>query len=77
MRAKPEMKPWVYADKSGLSSVGAALSVRAFVVVSTAPLGLISMMGTINPGGKPLTIPECRPCRAYLHFYHQSITLLF
>ena len=34
------MKPWVYADKSGLSSIGAALSVRAFVVVSTAPLGL-------------------------------------
>ena len=40
MRAKPDMKPWVYTDKSGLSSVGAALSVRAFVVVSTAPLGL-------------------------------------
>ena len=40
MRAKPEMKPWVYADKRGLSSVGAALSVRVFVVVSAAPLGL-------------------------------------
>ena len=40
MRAKPEMKPWVYADKRGLSSVGAALSARVFVVVSAAPLGL-------------------------------------
>ena len=26
MRAKPEMKPWVHTDKSGLSSVGAALT---------------------------------------------------
>ena len=34
------MKPWVYADKSGLSSVGAALSARVFVAVSAAPLGL-------------------------------------
>ena len=25
IRAKPEMKPWVNTDKSGLSSVGAAL----------------------------------------------------
>ena len=30
MRAKPEMEPWVNTDKSGLSSVGAALSARAF-----------------------------------------------
>ena len=26
MRAKPEMEPWVYTDKSELSSVGAALT---------------------------------------------------
>ena len=26
MRAKPEMEPWVYTDKSRLSSVGAALA---------------------------------------------------
>ena len=26
MRAKPEMEPWVHTDKSGLSSVGAALT---------------------------------------------------
>ena len=25
MRAKPDMKPWVHADKNELSSVGAAL----------------------------------------------------
>ena len=30
MRAKPEMEPWVHTDKSGLSSVGAALRERAF-----------------------------------------------
>ncbi|RKW45586.1 MAG: hypothetical protein D8B41_04745 [Porphyromonas sp.] len=32
MRAKPEMKPWVHTDKSGLSSVGAALTERAFAL---------------------------------------------
>ena len=26
------MKPWVHTDKSGLSSVGAALTARAFVL---------------------------------------------
>ena len=42
MRAKPEMKPWVYTDKSRMSSVGAALTARAFVLTwdSAAPLGL-------------------------------------
>ena len=30
MRAKPEMEPWVHTGKSGLSSVGAALTERAF-----------------------------------------------
>ncbi len=30
MRAKPEMKPWVRTDESRLSSVGAALTARAF-----------------------------------------------
>ena len=32
MRAKPEMKPWVHTDKSIMSSVGAALTARAFVL---------------------------------------------
>ena len=41
MRAKPYMKPWVNTDKSVLSSVGAALSARAFVLRlgSAAPKG--------------------------------------
>ena len=41
MRAKPEMKPWVHTDKKNKSSVGAALSARAFayVVGSAAPKG--------------------------------------
>ena len=48
---KARTEPWVNTDKSGLSSVGAALSVRAFVLCrcclwlcirweSAAPLGL-------------------------------------
>ena len=28
MRAKPEMKPWVFTDKNKMSSVGAALTAR-------------------------------------------------
>ena len=28
IRAKPDMEPWVNTDKSGLSSVGAALTAR-------------------------------------------------
>ena len=41
MRAKPEMKPWVHTDKNRMSSVGAALSVRAFALRlgSAAPEG--------------------------------------
>ena len=32
MRAKPEMKPWVHTDKNRMSSVGAALTARAFAL---------------------------------------------
>ena len=41
MRAKPDMKPWGNADKSRLSSVGAALTARAFAlrIGSAAPEG--------------------------------------
>ena len=66
MRAKPEMKPWVYADKSGLSSVGAALSACVFVVVSAAPLGLHKYVSMINPGLAPWAMKGCRPYRAHL-----------
>ena len=70
MRAKPEMKPWVNTDKSGLSSVGAALSARAFVLwfricwESAAPLGLNKCISMINPGLAPWALQEYRPCRA-------------
>ena len=37
MRAKPEMEPWVHTDKSGLSSVGAALTERAFALDRIVP----------------------------------------
>ena len=45
MRAKPEMKPWVYADKSGLSSLRSGTTAQAFALcfVSAAPVG-----GSIN-----------------------------
>ena len=41
MRAKPDMKPWVHTDKNRMSSVGAALTERAFVLRlgSAAPEG--------------------------------------
>ena len=37
MRAKPDMKPWVHTSKSKMSSVGAALSARAFVLDRVVP----------------------------------------
>ena len=41
MRAKPEMKPWVHTDKNRMSSVGVALTARAFALRlgSAAPEG--------------------------------------
>ena len=44
MRAKPEMQPWVNTYKSGLSSVGAALSARAFAIDRLVP----PLWGSIN-----------------------------
>ena len=66
MRAKPEMKPWVYTDKSRMSSVGAALTARAFVLTwdSAAPLGLNKYVSMISPGLAPWAMKEYRPCRA-------------
>ena len=76
MRAKPEMEPWVHTDKSGLSSVGAALTERAFGLCrcgswlcirweSAAPFGLKNVVETINPGLAPWAMKKCRPCRAH------------
>ena len=45
MRAKPDIKPWVNIEKSGLSSVGAALTVRCW----GSCLGVVSpLRGSIN-----------------------------
>ena len=43
MRAKPEMEPWVHADKNGLSSAGAAQPQRKANTcsVSIVPTALI------------------------------------
>ena len=83
MRAKPEMKPWVSTDTKNKSSVGAALSARAFGLwlcirwESAAPLGLNKSISMFNPGLAPWALQEYRPCRAHLRFHHQSIALLF
>ena len=37
MRAKPEMKPWVYTDKSRMSSAGAALQREHLPYASEVP----------------------------------------
>ena len=56
MRAKPEMKPWVHADKSGMSSVGAALPMHAleFIRSVVPPLwGSINVLTIITQGLRP------------------------
>ena len=67
MRAKPEMKPWVNMDTKNKSSVGAALSARAFAFVwSSAPLkGLNQYIDYYSPGLAPWAMQECRPYRAH------------
>ena len=56
MRAKPKMKPWVHADKSGMSSVGAALPTHAlkFIRSVVPPLwGSINVLTIITQGLRP------------------------
>ena len=67
MRAKPEMKPWVHTDKSGLSSVGAALTERAFALDRIVPplKGLNKCVSMITPGLAPRALKKCRPYRAH------------
>ena len=57
------MKPWVNTDKSKMSSAGAALSARAFVLRlgSAAPLGLNKCFNTLNPGLAPWAMQKYRP----------------
>ena len=77
MRAKPEMKPWVYTEKK-MSSVGAALTeqVLALHCGCAAPLGLNKCVPMINPGLAPWAMQEYRPYRAHLRLSNQY-TLLF
>ena len=56
IRAKPKMKPWVHADKSGMSSVGAALPTHAleFIRSVVPPLwGSINVLIIITQGLRP------------------------
>ena len=56
IRAKPEMKPWVHTDKSGMSSVGAALPTHAldFIRSVVPPLwGSINVLTIITQGLRP------------------------
>ena len=56
IRAKPEMKPWVHMDKSGMSSVGAALPTHAlkFIRSVVPPLwGSINVLTIITQGLRP------------------------
>ena len=57
------MEPWVHTDKSELSSVGAALTARAFVLDREVPplWGSINGLTTTNPGLAPWAMQEYRP----------------
>ena len=63
MRAKPEMKPWVHTDKSGMSSVGAALPTHALGFIrSVVPLLWGSKcIDYYYPGLAPWAMQEYRP----------------
>ena len=52
-------------------------SIGALALGLCHPYGAQKCVSMPNPGLAPWAMPECRPCRAYLRFYHQSITLLF
>ena len=61
-----------------MSSVGAALSARAFVfrLGSAAPLGLNKCFNTLNPGLAPWAMQEYRPYRATLRLPYHFIILM-
>ncbi len=71
MRAKPDMKPWVYTNNKIKSSVGAALQrEHLFCVVavhwdSAAPTGLNKCVSMPNPGLTPWAMNKYRPYRAH------------
>ena len=75
MRAKPDMKPWVYVDKTEKSSDEERhYSALAWFVSlwgrsrgSAAPKGAQRMPKMINPGLAPWAMQECRPKGLFLH----------
>ena len=57
-----EQNPGYTQTTNNMSSVGAALSARVFVVGCAAPhRGSINVRGTINPGLAPWAMQEYRP----------------
>ena len=66
MRAKPDMKPWVYTTQSNIELRRSGTITRAFVLrlVSAAPLGLNRCVSIINPGLAPWAMQEYRPLGA-------------
>ena len=78
MRAKPEMKPWVYTTKSRMSSTGAALQHEHLPYASEVPplWGSINIPITINPGLAPWAMQEYRPYRAPLRLPYHFIILI-
>ena len=54
-----------------MSSVGAALSARVFVVGCAAPTGLKKWVSIPNPGLTPWAMKTYRPCRAHLRLSNQ------
>ena len=80
MRAKPDMKPWVYTDKSELSSFRSgthSASIGALALELCRPYGAQRMCVKMpNPGLAPWAMQEYRPYRAHLRLSNQY-TLLF
>ena len=79
MRAKPEMKPWVYTrTKSNIELRRSGTITRAFVLRlrSAAPLGLKKYVSMINPGLAPWAMQEYRPYRAPLRLPYHFIILM-
>ena len=78
MRAKPDMKPWVYTNQSNIELRRSGTIMRAFVLRlrSTAPLGLNKCVSLINPGLVPWAMQEYRPYRASLRLPIYFIILM-
>ena len=68
MRAKPDMKPWVFTDKNRMSSFRSGTNSVSVVGLllwgCAAPTGLKKCISMPNPGLAPWARQECRPCRA-------------